>query len=69
MADFLTYFSNTFLDFRFTIMTAESTDYLQTSHYPPLNWNDHKEIDCIFKVFSFLKTIEYFKLEIFIKKN
>ncbi len=31
-------------------MTGEHTDYLQTSHYPPLNWNDHKEIDQILKV-------------------
>ena len=28
---------------------GENSDYLQTSHYPPLYWRDHKNIDLIFK--------------------
>lgn len=28
---------------------SENSDYLQTSHHPPLHWRDHKNIDTIFK--------------------
>jgi hypothetical protein len=33
-------------------MTGENSDYLQTSHYPPLNWSDQKNIDNLLKVSS-----------------
>ncbi len=37
------------LDFKFSIFTNENGDFLQTSHYPPLHWRDHKNIDSIFR--------------------
>ena len=36
-------------DFKFTICVGENSDYLQTSHYPPLNWRDHRHVDTILR--------------------
>lgn len=45
----LDYSSKSQYDFKFTIFTNENSDYLQTNHYPPLNWRDHRNIDSIFR--------------------
>jgi hypothetical protein len=31
------------------VLVAENSDFLQTTHHPPLHWRDHKNIDSIFK--------------------
>ena len=36
-------------DFKFTIFINENGDFLQTKHYPFLNWRDHKNVDEILK--------------------
>ena len=36
-------------DYKFTIFIGENADYLQTQHYPLLNWRDHRNIDNILK--------------------
>lgn len=45
----LDYSKNQFDDFKFTIFIGENSDFLQTTHYPFLNWRDHKNIDEILK--------------------
>jgi hypothetical protein len=36
-------------DYKLTIFIGENSDFLQTNHYPMLNWRDHKNIDDILK--------------------
>ena len=40
---------NLIKDFKFSIFIGENGDFLQTTHYPFLNWRDHKNIDEILK--------------------
>ncbi len=44
----LDYSKNQF-DFKFTIFIGDNSDFLQTTHYPFLNWRDHKSVDEILK--------------------
>ncbi len=36
-------------DYKLTIYIGENSDFLQTNHYPILNWRDHKNIDDILR--------------------